>query len=262
MTIYKALADIESKGGNGVLCTVVSTKGSTPRHEGSKMLVYPDGSFTGTVGGGEMENRVISEALAALREGKTHLVTYSMVNPKEGDPGVCGGTVEIFIEPIRGKPKMIIVGGGHVGRALTHLAKWLGFVVGVSDDRPEFCSPEMHPDADVFYPVHLKELPTVAHIDNQTYVVLVTRGVAIDIPGVPALLETDAAYIGIIGSKRRWLTTKKALEEAGLPQERIQKIRSPIGLELNAETPEEIAVSIMAEILLIRNGGTGSVMAI
>jgi xanthine dehydrogenase accessory factor len=260
MSIFHALADLEGKGGNGALCTVISSKGSTPRHEGSKMLVYPDATFKGTVGGGEMESRVITEAILSMGDGKTRRLTYSMVNPQEGDPGVCGGTVEIFIEPLRGKSTLLIVGGGHVGRALAHLGKWLGFRVAVSDDRPEFCTPDMHPDADAFYPVHLKDLPKSAPIDDQTYVVLVTRGVAIDIPGVPALLETKAAYIGIIGSKRRWLTTKQALFESGLSEEKIQSIRSPIGLELNAETPEEIAVSIMAEIIMLRNGGNGSVM--
>jgi xanthine dehydrogenase accessory factor len=203
---------------------------------------------------------VIQEALSALEHAKSRRLAYSMVNPQEGDPGVCGGTVEIYLEVILGKPEILVVGGGHVGKAVVHLAKWLGFRVSVSDDRPEFCTPESNPDADEFYPVSLKDLPIVKPIFVSTYVVLTTRGVTIDVPGLPGILDTDAGYIGIIGSKRRWMTTRKALEDLGVPQEKIQKIQSPMGLELNAETPEEIAVSILAEIIMLRNGGSGQRM--
>ena len=140
-----------------------------------------------------------------------------------------------------------------MGKAVAHLAKWLGFRVSVSDDRPEFCTPESVPEADEFYPVGLRELALAKPILPTTYVILTTRGVTIDVPGLPSLLESEAGYIGIIGSKRRWLTTRKELEDQGIPEEKIRKIQSPIGLELNAETPEEIAVSILAEIIMLRN---------
>lgn len=260
MTIYKTLAELEERGEGAVLCTVVETNGSAPRHAGSKMLVYIDGSFEGTVGGGELENRVLHEAMEAMEDGKPRKLSYSMVNPKEGDPGVCGGTVEVFIEPLEVKPTLLIVGGGHVGKALSHLGKWLHFRVVVSDDRADFCSPTIIPDADIFHVGALRDLPSAEKINRWTYIVLVTRGVAIDIEGIPALLGTPAAYIGVIGSKRRWMTTRKALLEKGIMEEEIGRIRSPIGLELHAETPEQIAVSIMAEILMLRNGGSGSVM--
>lgn len=262
MSIYGALAELEAKGEQGALCTIIGSQGSTPRHEGSKMLVYPDGRFTGSVGGGEMESRVIKEALLAIQEGKSRRVSYSMVNPKEGDPGVCGGTVEIYIEPLAGKPELIVIGGGHVGKAVSHLAKWLGFRVSVSDDRVEYCTPEANPDADEFYPVVMKDLPAAKRISPSSYIVLTTRGVTIDVPGIPGLLDSPAAFIGVIGSKRRWLTTQKALQDLGVPDEKIARIISPVGLELNAETPEEIAVSIMAEIVLLRNGGTGERMKV
>lgn len=260
MTIYNALAELEKKGEGGALCIVIETSGSAPRHAGSKMLVRPDGSFAGTVGGGEMENRVLHEAMEAMKDGKPRKLAYSMVNPKMGDPGVCGGTVEVFIEPLEVMPTLLIVGGGHVGKALSHLGKWLNFRVVVSDDRADFCSPEIQPEADEFHVVALSDLPAAVKIDRWTYIVLVTRGVAIDIDGIPALLGTPAAYIGVIGSKRRWLTTRKALLEKGIAEEEIGRIRSPIGLELHAETPEQIAVSIIAEILMLRNGGSGTVM--
>jgi xanthine dehydrogenase accessory factor len=260
MSIYQDVVELEKNGQGGVLCTIISSQGSTPRHAGSKMLVYPDGTFTGTVGGGEIESRVIGEALDAYMQRKSKKLSYAMVNPKEGDPGICGGTVEIFVEPLMGKPVMLIIGGGHVGKAVAHLSKWVGFRVAISDDRLEYCSVEANPDADEFLPVAMKDLPEFIKITSDTYVVLTTRGVPIDVPGLPALLKSEAAYIGIIGSKRRWLATRNALIESGISAEQLNRVASPIGLELGAETPEEIAVSILAEIMMLRNKTSGERM--
>ena len=255
--IYQALAELDKNNNSAALCTVVSSEGSTPRHVGSKMLVYPDGKFVGTVGGGELESRVIKAALASLDSGKSQNLSYTMADPSRGDPGVCGGTVEVFVEPILPSAMIVVIGGGHVGKAVVHLAKWLGFRVAVSDDRPEFCNFESVPGADAYYPVPMAELPNLLKVTRQSYLVITSRGSAIDAAGMPSLLESDAAYIGVIGSKRRWLTTVKALKEKGISEERIARVHSPMGLELNAETPEEIAVSIMAEILMLGDRGTG-----
>jgi len=260
-SIFRTLVDMEETGKACVLCTIITTKGSTPRHEGSKMIVFADGSITGTVGGGEVENRVREEALQALKDGKSRLLTYNMVNPKEGDPGVCGGTLEVFVEPYLPTPTLIVVGGGHVGKVLAKLGKFLNFRVAVSDDRPEFCTKESYPEADILLPYEMSELPAHLEIDPYTYLVLTTRGSNVDVVGLPALLNTPAAYIGIIGSKRRWITTRKELLAQGrATEEELNRVHSPIGLELKAETPEEIAVSIMAEIIMLRNGGTGEIM--
>ncbi len=259
--IYKSIVELEEKNEPGALCTVVRSQGSTPRHASSKMLVFPDGQILGTVGGGELENRVIDEAKQAMQDGAPRLLEYSMADPQRGDPGVCGGQVEVYVEPIMPKPVLVVIGSGHVGKAVAHLAKWLGFRVAVNDDRPEFCTPEAVPDGDEFYPVPMEELTGHLKITPWTYLVLTTRGVLVDVPGLPGLLETPAAYIGVIGSKRRWATTRKQLLETGYPAEKLGRVRSPLGLELNAETPEEIAVSIMAEIIMLRNGGDGRVMA-
>jgi len=259
--IYKAITELEDKNEAGAVCTVVRSRGSTPRHATSKMLVYPDGHIIGTVGGGELENRVIAEAQRAIQDGESRLLEYSMTDPQRGDPGVCGGQVEVFVEPIMPRPVLVVVGSGHVGKAVAHLAKWLGFRVAVNDDRPEFCNPQAVPDADEFYPVPMAELPDHLKITPWTYLVLTTRGVVVDVPGLPVLMESPAAYLGVIGSRKRWLTTRKALLEKGISEEKMMRVRSPIGLELKAETPEEIAVSIMAEIIMLRQGGDGKVMA-
>jgi xanthine dehydrogenase accessory factor len=155
---------------------------------------------------------------------------------------------------------IVVIGGGHVGKAVVHLAKWLGFRVAVSDDRAEFCNPESVPGADAYYPVEMGKLTEHLKVTPQTYLVITSRGSSVDAQGLPSLLESDAAYIGVIGSKRRWLTTAKALKAKGVSEEKLARVHSPMGLELHAETPEEIAVSIMAEVLMVRDKGTGKVM--
>ena len=258
--IYQSLAEIEKNNESAALCTVVKSEGSTPRHVGSKMLVHADGKFIGTVGGGELESRVIKAALESLNDGKPRSLSYTMADPSRGDPGVCGGTVEVFVEPILPPEMIVVIGGGHVGKAVVHLAKWLGFRVAVSDDRPEFSNPESVPGADVYYPVPMRKLTEHLKVTRQTYLVITSRGSSVDAQGLPSLLDSEAAYIGVIGSKRRWLTTVKALKEKGVSNEKIARVHSPMGIELNAETPEEIAVSILAEILMLRGKGTGKMM--
>ena len=252
MSIWHLVAELERENEAGVLCTIIHSQGSTPRHAGSKMLVYTDGSITGSVGGGELEARVIATALDSLQDGKPRRLEYNMNDPGRGDPGVCGGTVEVYLEPISPQPTLVIVGAGHVGRAIAHLAHWLDFRVVVSDDRPEFCDPEVIPEAAEFFPVPLEDLTEQLKITPWTYMVLTTRSVDVDVPGLPKILETPAAYIGVIGSKRRWETTRRQLQDKGVSADKIDRVQSPMGIEIHAETPEEIAVSIMAEIIQIR----------
>lgn len=259
-TIFEELAEIEKKNQAAALCMVVRSRGSTPRHTSSKMIVYPDGSIVGTVGGGEMERRVIEEAKAAIQEGVPRYLTYNMTDPSKGDPGICGGQLEVYVEPIIPKPTIFVIGAGHVGKAVAALAHWLGFRVVVWDDRAELCNPQNIPDADEYLVCPVREIPERIEINRWSYLVLPTRGANVDIEGLPVLLNTPAAYIGVIGSRRRWLTTRKALIEAGVNGEQLDRVVSPMGLEINAETPEEIAVSILAEIIMLRNGGHGGRM--
>src|SRR5512140_81642 len=166
-SIYQALSELEKNHEAGALCTVVNSEGSTPRHVGSKMLVYADRRFIGTVGGGDLEHRVIDEAWLAMGDGTARLLHYNMADPTRGDPGVCGGQVEVFVEPVLPPSMLVVIGAGHVGKAVAHLAKWLGFRVAVSDDRTEFCNKETIPDADLFFPVPMAELPSHLQIDRR-----------------------------------------------------------------------------------------------
>jgi xanthine dehydrogenase accessory factor len=241
ISIYKALAELETNHEAGVLCTVIRTRGSTPRHAGSKMLVYPDGHILGSVGGGGLEQQVIEASLGALRDSQPRLLEINMVDPSRGDVGICGGTVEVFVEPILPKPVLIVIGAGHVGKAVAHLAHWLGFHVAVNDDRPEFCTIQAVPDGDEFYPCLMADLPKQLAITSWL--------------GLPALLDTPAAYLGVIGSQRRWAEARKQLLKAGVSAEKLARVHTPIGLDIHAETPEEIAVSILGQIIALRNGG-------
>ena len=259
--VYEALAQAQRDGIPVALATIIETQGSIPRHAGSKMVVREDGTVVGTVGGGTMESWVVKEALAALDDGQARTKTYTLNSVQAGDPGICGGTARIFIEAVGTTPALVIVGGGHVGKALAELGKWSGYRVILSDDRPEYCNPEYLPGMDEYMVCKPAEIAEHIKLNRQTYVAAVTRGLPIDVHLIPALLATDIPYIGLIGSRRRWALTAKTLrEEHGMTDEQLQRVRAPIGLELQAETPKEIAVSILAEIIMVRRGGTGQPM--
>jgi xanthine dehydrogenase accessory factor len=261
MSIFQKIAELENNGEPAVFCTIVDSKGSTPRHEGSKMLVFPDGHIEGTVGGGEIENRVIAEALDALEKRRTKVLNYKLVDPATGDPGICGGQVEVYVEPIIPKLTIVVVGAGHVGRQVVFLAKWLGYRVVVSDDRADICTPEYMPGADEFLICPMAEITKNIKVTPYTYFVITTRGSDVDIEGLPSILETNPGYIGIIGSKRRLENTKKEINKKKDYSAAFSKVRAPMGLELRAETPEEIAVSIMAEIMMVANASDGKSMS-
>ncbi len=259
--VYEALLEAQSRGEPAALAIVVSAQGSVPRHEGSKMLVRRDGSIVGTVGGGALESLVIQEALAVMSDGRSRLSSYALNDLAAGDPGICGGTVQVFIEPVGLSPLLLVIGGGHVGRALAELGKWTGFRVVLSDDREAFCNPEYVPGLDGYAVCKPGNIAQHVEITPQTYVAAVTRGMPIDLDLIPALLATPAAYIGLIGSRRRWALTVKALKaERQLTDEQLRRVYAPIGLELNAETPQEIAISILAQIIMLRRGGDGRPM--
>lgn len=224
------------------------------------MLVFPDGRFMGTVGGGEVETLVKEEALTALKDRKTRLLHYSLVDPQRGDVGICGGQMEVYVEPILPKLTLVVIGAGHVGRQVVHLAHWLGYRVVVSDDRPDFATPESMPEGDDYIMANMADLPAKLAINSFTSIVVTTRGGDVDIAGLAPLLDTEAGYIGVIGSRRRWEFTKKGLMAQGVNPEKFARVHSPIGIELQAETPEEIAVSIIAEVMMAANRGSGKSM--
>jgi xanthine dehydrogenase accessory factor len=258
--VFEAVLTAQREGRPAALATVVDTQGSVPRQPGSKMLVWPDGQIVGTVGGGEMEALVIREAQAAIHDGQTRMLQYNLTDLQSGDPGICGGTLRVFVEPLLPPPAVLVIGCGHVGKAVAELAKWMAFRVIVSDDRPGYATPENIPDMDGYIEAAPADLPAQLDINARTCIAAVTRGLAVDETLIPALLATPAPYIGLIGSRRRWALTAQALTAQGIARDDLARVRAPIGLDLEAETPKEIAVSILAEIIMVLHGGTGESM--
>lgn len=252
----RELATAVESGQPVVLATVVATRRSVPRHAGTKMLVYPDGRLTGTVGGGEMESRVIDEAKSAFDTGRARLLDYELIEPAKGDPGVCGGEVQIYLEPYMPAHTVIVIGGGHVGRAVVDLADWLGYRTIVVDDRADRLTEDEMPAAGERLVGSISELIPTLDIDAGTSIAVVTRSVDQDVEAVPLLLETPARYIGVMGSERRWNQVRKDLADRGISEDALGRVHAPIGIEINAETLEEIAVSIMSEIIRVHRAGT------
>ena len=258
--VLHALTDAQRKNRPVTLVTVIETQGSIPRHAGSKMLVHGDGAIVGTIGGGLMESKVIEEALLAQAEATPRLRTYTLNEVDVDNVGICGGTATLFIEPMGIAASLLVIGGGHVGKALAELGKWAGYRVLLSDDRAAFCTPEYLAGLDDYIVCPPQDILEHTTITARTYIAAVTRGLPIDRLLIPALLQTDAAYIGLIGSRRRWQITRKALIEEGVSEQDLARVHAPIGLELGAETPKEIAVSILAEIVMLQRGGSGQPM--
>ncbi len=251
--VYQAALDALRRGESAALATIVEAKGSTPR-SAAKMLVYADGRIVGTIGGGGVEARVIEEAQAAIAEGQSRLLEYRLVDEERGDPGICGGDMRIFVEVLTPRPTLLIVGGGHVGQAVAELGAFLGYRIAVLDERPEMVTPERFPQADVRLtgdPVQqVQEFPLTDH----TYVVMVTPHHSLDEKVLAVLDDRPFAYVGLIGSRRRTAHTFERAREAGVPEALLQRVHTPIGLDIGAETPKEIAVSIIGEIIAVQRG--------
>ena len=232
-----------------VLATIVATRRSVPRRAGTKMLVFGDGDTAGTVGGGQLEANVVAAALEALSKGRSRLVEYELVNPKEGDPGICGGELTLYLEPYMPPHTVYVIGCGHVGRTVVDLAHWLGYRTVAVDDRPDLVSEEAMPNADSRFAGTVSDAIAKYPITENTSVIVVTRSPEVDVRILPELLETPARYFGVMGSRTRWRSTKDQLVAGGVTAEDLDRIHVPIGIELNAETLEEIAVSILSEVI-------------
>ncbi|MDH4119092.1 MAG: XdhC/CoxI family protein [Acidimicrobiia bacterium] len=245
--IIGELADLVVAGRSVVLATVVDTERSVPRRSGAKMLVFPDGSTSGSIGGGEMEARVVSEARACFDDRRNRILDYTLLDPAGGDPGVCGGQVQLYLEVYMPAPTLYVIGCGHIGRAVVQLGDWLGFRIVAYDDRVELL--EGLEGADVSLSGSIADAVAAEPITSETHVIVVTRNTKVDLEILPVILGSPARTIGVMGSRRRWQVTREQLAASGVLPESLDRVLNPIGLELNAETPEEIAVSILAQVI-------------
>jgi len=251
--IYQEIARITAEGGEAALATVVGASGSTPREVGAKMLVRADGSIVGTIGGGSLEAQVIKQAVKLIKQGQPQRLHFNLTAEKGGELGmICGGDTEVFIEPILSSPTLYIFGGGHISLPLAKIGKILGFKITVIDDRAEFANPRRFPEAELILAEDFSTAFSKLKINKSSYIVIVTRGHQYDELVLELALKTEPRYIGMIGSKTKNKAVFSHLLAKGISQEQLNKVHAPIGLEIFAQTPEEIAVSILAEVIKAR----------
>jgi len=260
--VLPAAAAALERGEPAALVTIVRSNGSTPQRAGAKMLVFADGRTVGTIGGGCYENDAIGRAREAIASGKPVLVSFDLNDDFVQESGlICGGQMDVYIDPIAPSPALYIVGAGHVGWHLGRMAADAGFRIHVVDDREKFANAERFPFAenvevdDIGAWLHRADLPATA------YAVVVTRGHTHDFEALRALAARDLRYVGLIGSRAKVARIFDALEAEGMPVECLQRVHAPIGLDIGAITPAEIAVSILAELIAVRHGKDASTLS-
>ncbi|HZR24471.1 MAG TPA: XdhC/CoxI family protein [Vicinamibacterales bacterium] len=254
--VFAAVSDALDKGEPAALVTIVSTTGSTPQRVGAKMLVYADGRIVGTIGGGCYENDAFWKAREAITNRKPLLLHYELDDDFAQETGlICGGQMDVYIEPIEPSPELYIIGAGHVGFHLARVAHEVGFRVHVVDDREKFANSERFPDA---AEIIVDDIP--AWVDRTTlpghaYVVIVTRGHTNDLEALRALASRDLRYLGLIGSRAKVARIyDELLKDGRIAPEILERVHAPIGLDIGAVTPQEIAISILAELVAVKHG--------
>jgi len=252
MDLFEEIVRMRREGKRGALATIVHTNGSIPSYESSRMLVRDDGSIAGTIGGGCVEADVWAAAREVMQKEVARKMTFNLNHEADYDNGlICGGTLEVFVEPILPQPVVYLFGGGHVSMAVASAAHAAGFGVGVVDDREQFANKERFPMAQEIltsYEAAFERLKP----NGSSYLVIVTRGHKDDMRCLAWAARTEARYIGMIGSKRKVLSVYEALEKEGFRAEEFERVFAPMGLEIGALTPEEIAISITAELIAVR----------
>jgi xanthine dehydrogenase accessory factor len=252
MDLFEEIVRMRRAGQRGALATIVHTNGSIPSYESSRMLVREDGSLAGTIGGGCVEAEVWAAAKEVMDKEVPRKMVFNLNNEASYDNGlICGGTVEIFVEPILPQPMLYLFGGGHVSMALAKAASPAGFAVGVVDDRETFANLARFPMAQEVFTSYEDAFEKI-QANASTYLVIVTRGHKEDMRVLAWAVRTPARYVGMIGSKRKVLSVYKALEKEGYKPEEFERVFAPMGLEIGALSPEEIAISIVAELIAVR----------
>lgn len=255
--ILKAVSSAVEKGIETAVVTVLEVKGSSPGKEGSMMAVFSDGSILGTVGGGALEYEFIQEALKAIKENKSCEKSFELTE-KGSLHMKCGGFVRAYIKVFAKREKLLIMGGGHLGAELYTLGKFLNKYVVIFDDREEFANRKRFPEADEIIFGTMKETVKNYSIDENSYIIIVTRGHENDKECLKAILDKKVSpkYIGMVGSRGKVLSTYKELLDEGYSKKELKKIYSPIGLDISSSEPKEIALGIMAEITAVKNQKT------
>ncbi len=253
MDLYEEVVKLRREGRRGALATIVNVRGSIPSFETAKMLVRDDGSIIGTIGGGCVEAEVWQAAREVMEQEKPRTLTFNLNNNPKYDSGlVCGGTLDVFVEPVMPIPQLFLFGAGHVSLHVYKVARLAGFDVSVIDDRDAYANRERFPEAREVYADDFQQSCAKLPINENSYLVIVTRGHRDDMRVLRWAVGTPARYIGMIGSKRKVLEIYKELEREGIARERFERVHAPVGMDIGAITPEEIAVAIVAELISVR----------
>jgi xanthine dehydrogenase accessory factor len=253
--VFAAVADALERGEAAALVTIVSTTGSTPQRVGAKMLVFADGRTVGTIGGGCYENDAFGKARESILNRRPQVVHYELDDDFAQETGlVCGGQMDVYIEPIEPSPELYIIGAGHVGFHLARIAEEVGFRVHVADDREKFANAERFPTAIEIVVDDIPAWIARATIPAHAYVVVVTRGHTNDLEAMRVLAPRELRYLGLIGSRAKVARIYDQLTTDRMPAGQLTRVHAPIGLDIGAVTPQEIAVSILAELIAVKHG--------
>jgi xanthine dehydrogenase accessory factor len=251
--IYEEIVKLRRDGRRGALATIVNVRGSIPSFETAKMLVRDDGSICGTIGGGCVEAEVWQAAREVMESEKPRTLTFNLNNNPRYDTGlVCGGTLEVFVEPVLPAANLYLFGAGHVALSLYRVARIAGFDVTVIDDRESYANRERFPEARDIYAADFDKAMAQLAPSESSFIVIVTRGHRDDMRVLRWAVEQPVRYLGMIGSKRKVLSIYKELEKEGISRQKFERVHAPVGLDIGAITPEEIAVAITAEMIAVR----------
>jgi xanthine dehydrogenase accessory factor len=249
LELYEEMARLARSGESFVMATVIASSGSSPRKPGAKMLVRGDGITLGTIGGGRIEKETMEAARAALNDGESKTLEF-VLTAENGY--ACGGSMSIYVEPQGRRPLLVMFGAGHVGRAVAQLAHGCGFRVVVVDERPECAITALLPGADEIICATVGEALGRLKLDGESFAVIATPGHLYDFEAVRGCLQTETGFIGLLGSRRKRETLLQTLEQEGFDEHQRARLVSPVGLDIGAQTPEELAVSIVAQLIRTR----------
>ena len=253
MDLYDEIVRLRSLGQKCAVATIVQVNGSIPSFESAKILVREDGSFMGTVGGGCVEAEVWNAAREVIETEKPRHLSFSLGQDAAYDEGlICGGQLNIFVEPVIPQPRAFIFGGGHVSKSISKVATLAGFSTSIIDNREAFANKERFPEAEATYAEEYEDVFPKLPVNSSSYLIIVTRGHRDDMRVLRWAVNTPAKYIAMIGSKRKTIAVVHELEKEGIPREAFEKVFAPMGLEIGAEMPEEIAISVVAEMIAVR----------
>ncbi len=259
MDVYSELVRLRGLGQRCALATIVDVRGSIPSYESAKLLVREDGSMVGTIGGGCVEAEVWNAAREVLETEKPRRLTFNLGQDAAYDNGlICGGQLEVFVEPVLPVPRAYIFGAGHISKSLSKVATLAGFAAVIVDNRDSFANRERFPDAEEVHAAEYEEVFPQLAINENSYIIIVTRGHRDDMRVLQLAISTPARYIAMIGSKRKVLNVIRELEKQGIPRAAFEKIHAPMGLDIGAISPEEIAISVAAEMIAVRRGAASN----